>query len=433
MPIPFNEWIPSRGTSGEYEYVNTKTGQFRTTLPNSKEEKTQNVEKSKKAALVTHSARQAKFNRTQAKRRNHSDETVKKINNIPIINVNKDGTFTNNYVRQMALSESSTKVYTPVEEFILANTALNPIFKLAGRGVEYGFAKYGTQQMKNWGRSRIFNRELNKNINKTNLTIPRINYTTLNYNPITKQQSNITHKNNYTENLIKLLGKGKDNKNLGQFNLFTQDFANYLKQNGVDISKFSNKDLLSLMYARQESITHPNYRHATVTEMKVNPSSTKSSYTLYNGDNELGSLESINNNVGEIYSRNVEKGVSEDLYNLLISRNPNGIISGERLLSPEITYKVWNKYPDKTIISNTGKHSFNTGRDITKQGESYTINDGPIIKLTTPSRSIIPLKSESIFHPSLVTNTGKLLPPDWNTKDIYKTLIPITIGYEFNK
>lgn len=219
MPIPFNEWIPSRGTSGEYGYVNTKTGQFRTTLPNSKEEKTQNVEKSKKAALVTHSARQAKFNRTQAKRRNHSDETVKKINNIPIISINKDGTFTNNYVKQMATSESSTKVYTPVEEFILANTALNPIFKLAGRGIEYGFAKYGTQQMKNWGRNRIFNRELNKNINKTNLTIPSINYTTLNYNPITKQQSNIATlipKNNYTENLIKLLGKGKDNKNLGR-------------------------------------------------------------------------------------------------------------------------------------------------------------------------------------------------------------------------
>lgn len=23
--------------------------------------------------------------------------------------------------------------------------------------------------------------------------------------------------------------------------------------------------------------------------------------------------------------------------------------------------------------------------------------------------------------------------PNWNTKDIYKTLIPITIGYELNK
>lgn len=136
MPIQFNEWISSRGISGEYGYVNTKTGQFRTTLPNSKEEKTQNVEKSKKAALVTHSARQAKFNRTQAKRRNHSDETVKKINNIPIINVNKDGTFTNNYVRQMAPSESSTKVIYPEFDLITLGQTIKPLVNFGRKSLD---------------------------------------------------------------------------------------------------------------------------------------------------------------------------------------------------------------------------------------------------------------------------------------------------------
>lgn len=128
-------WIPSRGVNGEYGYLNTETGKFRTTLPNSKEEKQKEQQKQRKAALVTHSARQAKYERTDAKRRNHSDETIKKQISIPIITMNPDGTFTNNYVQQMAPNESSLSTHDPIAEFYIGAKALNPVFKGIGNTV----------------------------------------------------------------------------------------------------------------------------------------------------------------------------------------------------------------------------------------------------------------------------------------------------------
>lgn len=60
----------------------------------------------------------------------------------------------------------------PVGEFVIAGAALNPAFKLAGRGIEYGLARYGTNQAKNWARGRIISRNLNDNINKSSLSAP---------------------------------------------------------------------------------------------------------------------------------------------------------------------------------------------------------------------------------------------------------------------
>jgi len=51
------EWIRSRGINGEYGYLNIKTGEFRTNLPNSPEEKKSEQRKYNKAALKIHSAR----------------------------------------------------------------------------------------------------------------------------------------------------------------------------------------------------------------------------------------------------------------------------------------------------------------------------------------------------------------------------------------
>lgn len=134
-------WIPYRGVNGEYGYLNTETGQFRTALPNSKEERQKEQQKQRKAALVTHSARQAKYNRTDAKRRNHSDETVKKQVSVPIMTMNSDGTFANNYVQQMAPNESSLSTHDPIAEFYIGTKALNPVFNLLGKGYTYGITR----------------------------------------------------------------------------------------------------------------------------------------------------------------------------------------------------------------------------------------------------------------------------------------------------
>lgn len=140
-------WIPSRGVNGEYGYLNTETGEFRTTLPNSREEKQKEQQKQRKAALITHSARQAKYERTDAKRRNHSDETVKKQVSVPIMTMNPDGTFANNYVQQMAPNESSLSTHDPIAEFYIGTKALNPVFNNLNNVVNYTKNKIISNQL----------------------------------------------------------------------------------------------------------------------------------------------------------------------------------------------------------------------------------------------------------------------------------------------
>lgn len=109
--------------------------------------------------------------------------------------------------------------------------------------------------------------------------------------------------------------------------------------------------------------------------------------------------------------------------------------SGDLLQSPEITYKVWEKFPNKELIGTFGEHKFNFGETI-RNGESgtKTILDGNVYRLTTPTR-LVPTKNRFMFHPSLIdSNTGKLSPPNWKDTDIYKSIIPIGVGMNlFNK
>ena len=123
------EWIRSRGVNGEYGYINMRTGQFRTTLPNSDEEKRQEQIKYNKAVLTTHAARQAKFNQTEGKLRNHSDERIKKEVNVPTIAMNPDGAFYNTYVRQLAPSESPMKIVSPEFDLLTLGQGIGKIAK----------------------------------------------------------------------------------------------------------------------------------------------------------------------------------------------------------------------------------------------------------------------------------------------------------------
>lgn len=112
------EWIFGRNVSGEYGYINTETGEFRTTIPNSREEKEQQIQKQNKAILKEHSFRSAKFDRIDSKRRNHNDETIQKTINIPVISMNPDGSFANNYIQALAPYESSMNIVSPEFEIL---------------------------------------------------------------------------------------------------------------------------------------------------------------------------------------------------------------------------------------------------------------------------------------------------------------------------
>lgn len=112
------DWIQGRSISGEYGYINLQTGQFSKIIPDSEEEKQQEIEKVNKLSLKEHSARQSKFDQNEGKWRNHSSETQKKWVNKPIIAVNSDGTFYNTYVRELAPYEESLQIVSPEFDII---------------------------------------------------------------------------------------------------------------------------------------------------------------------------------------------------------------------------------------------------------------------------------------------------------------------------
>lgn len=70
--------VRDRDVNGNWGYRNFKTGQFRTTVPNSQEEKQQERNKNNIVALKQYSADSAKYNRERATRKNHSDENFDK-------------------------------------------------------------------------------------------------------------------------------------------------------------------------------------------------------------------------------------------------------------------------------------------------------------------------------------------------------------------
>lgn len=257
----------------------------------------------------------------------------------------------------------------------------------------------------------------------------------------------------YTNRLIRALGDRKDSRLNAtmKFGNITAEFADYLKQQGVDISKFTDRDLINLMSLRNESVNSNlplSGRFSLISDRRNNGVLYYQS-DLYSGkNNKIGQLygEAINKDLKvsslskENLSTSKEKGISEDLYNSVIQyakqKGYNGVRSGDLLQSPEITYKVWDKFSNKELIGTFGEHSFNFGETIRNpKNRVTTIFDGNVYRLTTPTK-FIPTKNEWMFHPSIIDkNTGKLQPPNWNDRNIYKVTLPagISTNYLNNK
>ena len=267
------------------------------------------------------------------------------------------------------------------------------------------------------------------------------------------QRQMVNQGEDYTKRLMLALGDRKDSRTntAMKFGNMTAEFADYLKQQGVDISKFTDRDLINLMSLRNESVNSNlplSGRFSLISDRRNNGVLYYQS-DLYSGkNNKIGQLygEAINKDLKvsslskENLSTSKEKGISEDLYNSVIQyakqKGYNGVRSGDLLQSPEITYKVWDKFSNKELIGTFGEHSFNFGETIRNPNNRVTtIFDGNVYRLTTPTK-FIPTKNEWMFHPSIIDkNTGKLQPPNWNDRNIYKVTLPagISTNYLNNK
>lgn len=245
----------------------------------------------------------------------------------------------------------------------------------------------------------------------------------------------------YTERLIKALGNkykgGSDSE------MFTPDqryFIEYLKSLNVDVSRFGSSDIRRLQNLRKKVLleTIPEDERVGLVSFLKNNSGTSLDIDLHKSKDIIGNISAKSTNKGsnigyvESYRPKSERHVSEDLYNTTIETSKQigspGIISGKRLLSPEQTYKIWNKFPNKKLLSKNGEHTFNSGDNVIKSGESYTINNGDVYLLKEPSREV-KTKASNVFNPSIIDKNGKMT-IDWNNKDILKSLIPIYLYNE---
>lgn len=127
MEEEIKDWIPGRNISGESGYINIKTGQFRTTLPGTIEEQQEQSRKESRTALVTHGYRLGRFNETEGKLRNHSDETVRRYVNRPILVRGQDSTIVNSYSRELAPFESPMQIVSPEFDLFVGLTSSKPI------------------------------------------------------------------------------------------------------------------------------------------------------------------------------------------------------------------------------------------------------------------------------------------------------------------
>jgi hypothetical protein len=145
-----------------------------------------------------------------------------------------------------------------------------------------------------------------------------------------------------------------------------------------------------------------------------------------------------------------KRGVSEQLYNAAIQLgarrfdNPL-VVSGDYLLSPEATTRVWNKFNGKMFLGNTGYHRYGTGSKVTPEHyqyrwiidpttsrfqyrPKYSIDNGPVMALTRPTKDI-PVKVDNLLHPDRIMPDGNggfsLQPLNMKSKDLYKSIVPI--------
>lgn len=146
-------WIKDRDINGNYGYRNTKTGEFRTTLLNSKEENRQNQARLNKAVLRTYSTKQQHYEEHDSKRKNHSDETIKKQVKVPYITTDKQGNFQEGTVKILAPSEDSAQIDNTLEGLLIGDK----VFRLGFGITKLALSKTGSNGLAHWARNSLVN------------------------------------------------------------------------------------------------------------------------------------------------------------------------------------------------------------------------------------------------------------------------------------
>ena len=115
----------------------------------------------------------------------------------------------------------------------------------------------------------------------------------------------------------------------------------------------------------------------------------------------------------------IQVNMTDATINQALQRGFKGVKSGEELLWPEKTTKMYKKYQDKIVLNNNGIYHWN----------SETTNNNPIYLLKSPSQQII--SKDELFDPSIIDENGKMY-INWLDPNIYKTLITTELGLNFN-
>lgn len=121
--------------------------------------------------------------------------------------------------------------------------------------------------------------------------------------------------------------------------------------------------------------------------------------------------------------------IYDDLfYKQIYPNTGGGLISGEYLLSPEQTiHTILKPNFSTTLFGNYGRHNFNNGRDVKRNGRPFMKVNAPVYHVTGTT-DIIPVKSRYILHPHRIEfKDGKfsLIPLDLNNPSLYKSIAPL--------
>lgn len=154
-------WIRDRDVNGNYGYRNIKTGEFRITLSNSKEEVKQNQSKLNKAVLVSHLAKQQRYINQYSKIRNHSDEAIKKQIEVPYLITDKQGNLHESSVYTQAPSEDSAQIDNTLEGLLIGDK----VFRLGSGLTKMALTKTGNNYFSHWAKNSLLN-EATKGLTK---------------------------------------------------------------------------------------------------------------------------------------------------------------------------------------------------------------------------------------------------------------------------
>ena len=154
-------WIRDRDVNGNYGYRNIKTGEFRITLSNSKEEVKQNQSKLNKAVLVSHLAKQQRYINQYSKIRNHSDEAIKKQIEVPYLITDKQGNLHESSVYTQAPSEDSAQIDNTLEGLLIGDK----VFRLGSGLTKMALTKTGNNYFSHWAKNSLLN-EATKDLTK---------------------------------------------------------------------------------------------------------------------------------------------------------------------------------------------------------------------------------------------------------------------------